>query len=145
MSIRLTAYEFFAGGGLAGLGLNGANPGGVSGIETVFANDMDRAKAAAFTANHPRIPFHLGDVWDLTTADLPDAPDLAWASSPCQDVSLAGGRGGLTAGRSGAFWGFWRLIEGLSREGRAPGIIVLENVIGLLTSGAAQGEDFAAV
>jgi DNA (cytosine-5)-methyltransferase 1 len=145
MSIRLTAYEFFAGGGLAGLGLNGANPGGVSGIETVFANDMDRAKAAAFTANHPRIPFHLGDVWDLTTADLPGAPDLAWASSPCQDVSLAGGRGGLTAGRSGAFWGFWRLIEGLSREGRAPGIIVLENVIGLLTSGAAQGEDFAAV
>lgn len=139
MSIRPTAYEFFAGGGLAGLGMTG--------IETIFANDMDPAKARAFAANHPGTPFRQGDVWGLTTADLPGRPDLAWASSPCQDVSLAGARGGLEAGRSGAFWGFWRLVEGLTAEGRGPRVVVLENVIGLLTSGpkTETGRDFAAV
>lgn len=140
MSIRPTVFEFFAGGGLAGLGLAGT---GLSGLDTVFANDMDPAKGRSFVANHPDIPFHLGDVWSLTPADLPGVPDLAWASSPCQDVSLAGARGGLEAGRSGAFWGFWRLIQGLADQDRAPRVIVLENVIGLLTSG--EGRDFAAV
>ena len=139
MPIRPTAYEFFAGGGLAGLGLSA----GAAGIDTVFANDMDPAKARAFVANHPQVPFRQGDVWSLTLEDLPGRPDLAWASSPCQDVSLAGARGGLEAGRSGAFWGFWRLMQGLEGQGRAPRVVVLENVIGLLTSG--QGRDFAAV
>ncbi|MFN3837126.1 MAG: DNA cytosine methyltransferase [Brevundimonas sp.] len=135
MSIRPTAYEFFAGGGLAGLGM--------AGLDTIFANDMDPAKARAFAANHPTTPFRQGDVWALTPDDLPGRPDLAWASSPCQDVSLAGARGGLEAGRSGAFWGFWRLVQGLEAQGRGPRVVVLENVIGLLTSG--QGKDFAAV
>ena len=135
MSIRPTAYEFFAGGGLAGLGMAGLN--------TIFANDMDPAKARAFAANHPTTSFRQGDVWNLTPDDLPGRPDLAWASSPCQDVSLAGARGGLEAGRSGAFWGFWRLVQGLEAQGRGPRVVVLENVIGLLTSG--QGKDFAAV
>lgn len=143
MSIRPTAYEFFAGGGLAGLGLWGSLSGGPTGFRTVFANDMDAMKARAFQANHPEVPFRQGDVWDLTAADLPGEPDLCWASSPCQDVSLAGARGGLEARRSGAFWGFWRLIQALAVEGRAPSIIVLENVSGLLTSG--EGRDFAAV
>lgn len=127
-------YEFFAGGGLAGLGL--------AGFRTLFANDIDAAKAASWRANHAG-EIHQGDVWDLTTADLPGRPDLAWASSPCQDVSLAGARAGLEARRSGAFWGFWRLMQGLDAEGRGPPAIVIENVTGLLTSGG--GADFAAV
>ncbi len=129
--------EFFAGGGLAGIGLAGA------GFRTLFANDIDAAKARAFRANHPDTPLHEGDVWDLAPADLPGRPDLCWASSPCQDVSLAGARGGLEARRSGAFWGFWRLMQGLQAEGRAPRAVVIENVVGLLTS--AGGRDFAAV
>lgn len=128
------AYEFFAGGGLAGLGLDG--------FRTLFANDIDAAKAASWRANH-RGAIHQGDVWALETADLPVRPDLAWASSPCQDVSLAGARAGLEARRSGAFWGFWRLMQGLDAEGRGPPAIVIENVTGLLTSGG--GRDFAAV
>ena len=129
-------YEFFAGGGLAGLGLEG--------FRTIFANDVDAAKAASWRANHadPAI-LKLADIWDLTPDDLPGRADLAWASSPCQDVSLAGARGGLDARRSGAFWGFWRLMAGLADQGRAPGLIVIENVMGLLTSN--HGRDFAAV
>jgi DNA (cytosine-5)-methyltransferase 1 len=129
------AWEFFAGGGLAGLGLDGFRIG--------LANDIDAMKARAFRANHPGVPLIEGDVWRLDAADLSGAPDLLWASSPCQDVSLAGARGGLEARRSGAFWGFWKLVEGLKAEGRAPRAIVIENVVGLLTSGG--GRDFAAV
>ncbi len=129
------AWEFFAGGGLAGLGLDGWRIG--------FANDLDAAKARAFQANHPDVPFHLGDVGALTVADVPGRADLAWASSPCQDLSLAGARGGLDGQRSGAFWGFMKLMRALEAEGRAPDRIVVENVCGLLTSGG--GADFAAV
>ena len=86
--------------------------------------------------------FHQGDVWALKAADLPEA-GLAWASSPCQDFSLAGARAGLTGGRSSAFFGFWRLIEGLGRAGRAPPAIVVENVTGLLSSHG--GRDFEAL
>ncbi|KAK0331321.1 hypothetical protein LTR94_029414, partial [Friedmanniomyces endolithicus] len=130
-----TACEFFAGGGLAGLGLTG--------FRTILANDIDAAKARAFRANHPETSLIHADVWAVTPDQVPGAPDLCWASSPCQDVSLAGARGGLKAQRSGAFWGFWKLMQGLDAEGRAPPVIVLENVVGLLTSG--EGQDFAAV
>lgn len=129
------AWEFFAGGGLAGLGLEGWRIG--------FANDLDPAKGRAFRANHPDIPFHLGDVGALRPADVPGRADLAWASSPCQDLSLAGARGGLAGRRSGAFWGFMELMRALDAEGRGPDRLVVENVCGLLTS--AGGEDFAAV
>lgn len=138
-SAPLTACEFFAGGGLAGLGLSS----GRAGFGTVFANDIDPMKARAFRANHAGTLLAEGDVWDLTPAEIPGTPDLCWASSPCQDVSLAGARGGLKAVRSGAFWGFWKLMQALDLEGRAPRIIVIENVAGLLTSG--EGADFEAV
>lgn len=131
----LTAWEFFAGGGLAGLGLDG--------FRTTLANDIDAAKARAFRANHPDVDVREADVWTLNPADLPGRPDLCWASSPCQDLSLAGARKGLAGGRSGAFWGFWRLMQTLETEGRGPPLVVIENVAGLLSS--AGGQDFAAV
>jgi DNA (cytosine-5)-methyltransferase 1 len=65
--------------------------------------------------------FHEGDVFALSAGDLPGRADLAWASSPCQDFSLAGARAGLAGGRSSAFFGFWRLIEALGAEAAHPG------------------------
>jgi len=130
-------YEFFAGGGMARLGLG-------PGWRCLFANDLDPKKAAVYRANFAGAPeLRTGDVAALTPADLPGAADLAWASFPCQDLSLAGQRGGLDAKRSGAFWPFWRLMEGLNAEGRAPRLIVLENVCGALTSHG--GDDFRAI
>ena len=131
-------YEFFAGGGMARLGLG-------EGWRCLFANDFDPLKVATYAANFPDAAGHLhgGDIWALSAADLPGEADLAWASSPCQDFSLAGGRAGLNGGRSSAFYGFWRLMQGLDKEGRAPRAIVLENVGGLLTSHG--GGDLAAV
>lgn len=128
-----TVLEFFAGGGLARLGLDGWT--------TRFANDIDPMKARAYAANFGADHLRLADVWTLAAADLPEGrTDLAWASSPCQDLSLAGARRGLSARRSGAFWGFWRLMEQLEVEDRGPRLIVIENVVGLLSSNG--GEDF---
>jgi DNA (cytosine-5)-methyltransferase 1 len=131
-------YEFFAGGGMARLGLG-------PGWSCLFANDFDAVKAATYRANFDDAAAHFreGDVWRIAPGDLPGRADVAWASSPCQDFSLAGARAGLAGGKSSAFYGFWRLIEGLAAEGRAPRAIVIENVSGLLTSHG--GDDFAAV
>lgn len=138
MSAPYSFYEFFAGGGMARLGLGG-------GWTCAFANDFDPVKAATYRRNFADAAghFHEGDVWKLAAADLPGQADLAWASSPCQDFSLAGARAGLSGGRSSAFFGFWRLVEALGAEGRAPRTIVIENVSGLLTSHG--GADFAAL
>lgn len=134
----LTFYEFFAGGGMARIGLGEA-------WACAFANDFDAVKAAAYRANFPDAGAHFvqGDVWKLSADQLPGRADLAWASSPCQDFSLAGGRAGLEGGRSSAFFGFWRLMEQLGREDRAPRAVVIENVSGLLSSNG--GEDFTAL
>ena len=120
-------YEFFAGGGMARLGLG-------EGWRCLLANDFDPVKVATYRANFGDEDLREGDVWALSAQDLPGSADLAWASSPCQDFSLAGGRAGLAGGRSSAFFGFWRLIEALNGEGRAPRLVVIENVVGLLTS-----------
>lgn len=130
-------WEFFAGGGLARLGLE-------PDFACAFANDIDPAKAAAYRAAFPPGEhMHEGDIWKLSAAKLPGKAALAWASFPCQDLSLAGARRGLAAPRSGAFWGFHGLIEKLVDEGRAPDVLALENVTGLLSSHA--GADFAAL
>jgi DNA (cytosine-5)-methyltransferase 1 len=132
----LTFYEFFAGGGLARAGLG-------DGWECLFANDIDTKKGASYEANWGRERLKIEDVGKLTTADLPGRADLAWASFPCQDLSLAGDYAGLKGERSGTFWPFWRLMEALVEQGRAPAMVVLENVCGALTSHG--GKDFAAI
>lgn len=129
-------YEFFAGGGLARLGL-------ADSFSCVFANDIEPAKAAAYRAAFGDETMREGDIWKLSTGDLPGQAALAWASFPCQDLSLAGERRGLAAPRSGAFWGFHQLIERLAHEKRAPDVLALENVSGLLSSHG--GSDFMAL
>ncbi len=129
-------HEFFAGGGMARAGLG-------RGWTCLFANDIDPKKGATYAANWSERNLKVADVGALTTKDLPGTADLAWASFPCQDLSLAGSGAGLKGDRSGTFWPFWQLIKRLVREGRAPSVVVLENVCGALTSHG--GKDFAAI
>ena len=129
-------YEFFAGGGMARAGLG-------EGWRCMFANDFDPKKTASYAANWGAKDLVVGDVAELATAALPGAADLAWASFPCQDLSLAGVGAGLKGQRSGAFWPFWKLMRQLKEEGRAPRLVVLENVCGALSSH--DGKDFAAI
>ena len=132
-----TFMEFFAGGGMARAGLG-------AGWECVFANDISKTKAESYTANWGNSDLVVGDVFDLKLQQLPQrVVDLAWGSFPCQDLSLAGNGAGLSGGRSTAFWGFWELMKGLQKLGKKPRGIVLENVVGTLTS--RDGNDFSAI
>jgi DNA (cytosine-5)-methyltransferase 1 len=138
-----TYLEFFAGGGMARAGLGES-------WRCLFANDFDRMKVETYEANWGAGDIKHQDVASLTLSDLPPYPvDLAWASFPCQDLSLAGSNRGLgrerdkVTTRSGTFWPFWKLIRSLAQEERAPRAIVLENVYGCLTSH--EGRDFAAI
>ena len=131
-----TFYEFFAGGGMARAGLGES-------WTCLFANDFDLKKRATYIHRWGEAELSTKDVRLVTVDELPEKPDLAWASFPCQDLSLAGGGAGLKGDRSGTFWPFWRLMEQLIGDGRAPSIIALENVIGALTSHG--GKDFASI
>ncbi|MYE23207.1 MAG: DNA cytosine methyltransferase [Gammaproteobacteria bacterium] len=113
------------------------------GWKCLFANDFDRKKATTYTRNWGSGQMLCDDVRNLVADDLPGPADLAWASFPCQDLSLAGGGAGLKGERSGTFWPFWRLVRTLIDEGRPPPIIALENVCGALTSHG--GSDFNAL
>lgn len=129
-------YEFFAGGGMARAGLG-------PDWSCAFANDIDEKKGAAYKANWGAEHLKIADVASLTTDILPGQADLAWASFPCQDLSLAGAGAGLEGHRSGTFWPFWKLVCDLNGENRAPKVVVLENVAGALSSH--EGRDFAAI
>ncbi len=113
------------------------------GWECLLANDIDEKKGASYAANWGKERLKIRNVGNLTAADAPGCADLAWASFPCQDLSLAGDYVGLKGERSGTFWLFWRLMKELVNEGRAPSLIVLENVCGALTSHG--GKDFGAI
>jgi len=134
-------YEFFAGGGMVRAGLG-------AGWSCLFANDFDLKKTEVYKTNCRKLNWGAsalkpGDVRNVEAGDLPGVADLAWASFPCQDLSLAGGGAGLRGDRSGTFWPFWQLIKDLRADGRAPRAIALENVCGTLTSH--EGKDFMAI
>lgn len=135
---KFTFIEFFAGGGMARAGLGFK-------WDCVLANDLDAKKASAYVANWGEDHFYCGDVWHLPAERLQatQSADLAWASFPCQDLSLAGNQLGLSGVRSGAFWGFWKQISKLQETNLHPKLIVIENVYGTLSSNG--GQDFFAI
>ncbi|MBI4665910.1 MAG: DNA (cytosine-5-)-methyltransferase [Nitrospinae bacterium] len=119
-----TFAEFFAGVGLVRLGLSRA------GWECVFANDIDKTKAAIYKNNFEGNHFVLGDVRHLKPSQIPPCA-LATASFPCTDISLAGARRGIRGKQSGAFFGFASRLAGM--RSAKPKLLLLENVPGLLT------------
>jgi DNA (cytosine-5)-methyltransferase 1 len=136
MGHHRTFIELFAGGGLARAGLG-------AGWSCLLANDIDGMKASAYRANWGDTDLVVGDVRGLSTDRVSERPDLVWASPPCSDVSIAGPRGGLDGGRSGAVWPALDFIRRLGERGLGPRLIVVENVTGLASSRG--GGDLAAV
>lgn len=123
----LRAVEFFAGSGLVRVGL-GAD------FETVWANDNCSKKRDTYVANHGDNVFHLKDIERVVGKDIPPA-DLAWASFPCQDLSLAGNMSGMATGtRSGLFWEWIRILWELREAGKLPPVLAVENVVGFLVA-----------
>jgi len=130
----LKFYEFFAGAGMARLGLSPQ-------WTCAWANDNDPQKNLIYAHNWgndhldgrdvARVAVEIGEglPQEEGTPVFPRSVHMAWASFPCQDLSLAGWRRGMGAGRSGAYWPFWQLMYSLEKR---PPIMVIENVAGLL-------------
>jgi len=129
ISKGIFAAEFFAGIGLVRMGLERA------GVEVVFANDISQAKAKLYASN-------FGDTYlptDIRTVGGGDVPtvNIATASFPCTDLSLAGNRNGLRGPESGLIWEFTRVLTEMGD--RKPAVVMIENVPGFATSRG--GED----
>lgn len=130
-------YEFFAGGGMVRLALTPE-------WRCSFANEYSPAKARSYRLNFEgAAELRVADVRSLRADDLPVSATLAWASFPCQDLSLAGAGRGLAGERSGVFFAFWKLMRELDSAGARVPLIALENVVGLVSSHG--GRDLAAL
>ncbi len=122
---RPRVAEFFAGIGLVRKGLE------PEGFDVVFANDIDKTKKRIYEANGNPTEFILSDIKELSGYDVPQV-DVAVASFPCTDVSVAGARAGLGGRYSSLVNEFLRIVEEM--RSRKPRVVVLENVLGFATS-----------
>lgn len=127
------ALDFFAGSGLVRLGLDPE-------FQTIWANDNCPKKRAVYKSNFPVENVSPLSIEDVSGTDLPVA-DLAWASFPCQDLSLAGNLNGIKSGtRSGLFWEWVRILKEMKKAGKLPPVLVAENVVGFVV--ADRGKHF---
>jgi len=122
---RPKVAEFFAGIGLMRLGLEAA------GFRVTWANDFDASKRALYLGHFNDAAPHLDarDIRKIGPHDVPQV-ELATASFPCTDLSIAGGRKGLAGEHSGLFWDFADLLYRMGKS--RPQSVILENVLGFL-------------
>lgn len=118
--------EFFCGGGMVRAALD-------SNWECAIANDINPMKCGVYRENWSGSALIEADVASLDDGLLKQPIDLFWASSPCQDFSLAGKGLGLEGARSGIFNIWFEKIKAAVHAGYAPRIIAFENVTGLVS------------
>lgn len=128
-SDRPTFLSLFSGAGGLDLGLHRA------GWTCVAQVEADAYRRSVLARHWPDIPQH-----DDVTTFNPEGihAELIAGGFPCQDVSVAGRRAGLAGERTGLFWHALRIVESVR-----PRWVLLENVVGLLTSNG--GRDFEVV
>jgi DNA (cytosine-5)-methyltransferase 1 len=118
-----------------------------AGMTTVFQCEIDKHARSVLDYHWPDVP-KWDDVSTLTGAHILEVTGgvdvVAWGS-PCQDLSLAGKRAGLSGERSGLFHEGIRIIKELRElsNGKYPTWSIWENVVGALSSN--RGADFGEV
>lgn len=122
---QIRAAEFFAGIGLVRCGLER------EGVTVVWANDIAPTKHAVYAANFGTSHYVLGDIRSVSGRSVP-AVDMATASFPCVDLSLAGHRRGLAGEHSGLFFEFTRVLREMGQQ--APHVLMVENVASFVSS-----------
>jgi DNA (cytosine-5)-methyltransferase 1 len=133
--------SLFSGAGGFDVGLEAA------GMQTVFQCEYDKHCLSVLERHWPDVP-RWGDVSTLTGAYIlehaPVIDVVAWGS-PCQDLSVAGKRGGLEGKQSNLFYEGIRIIKELREltNGQYPRISIWENVVGAITSN--NGNDFGVI
>ena len=135
MSKSLTLGSFFdgIGGWLLAAKHAGVNP--------VWASEIDDFPATVSAHHFPQVK-QLGDITKINVDEL-EPTDIICAGSPCQDLSVAGKREGLTGERSGLFRTAIKLVHRLRASTGKPRFFVWENVPGAFSSNKRQ--DFRAV
>src|SRR5687768_5312640 len=123
--------ELFAGAGGMSLGLEAA------GHTCIGHAEIHPDARAVLSARWPDVPLY-GYVAELDGKQFRGKVDIISGGSPCQDLSIAGKRGGLIGARSGLFHQQLRIYN----ESQAA-LCLWENVPGALSSN--KGEDFGAV
>ncbi len=125
--------------GSAGFPLGGL----ISGITPVWASEIEPFPIRVTTKRLPQMK-HYGDISKMNGGEIPPV-DIITFGSPCQDMSVAGKRDGLSGSRSSLFYEAVRIIKEMrcKTDGRYPRFIVWENVPGAFSSN--KGEDFRAV
>lgn len=127
---ELAVGSLFAGIGGFDLGFERA------GFRVAWCVEWDKAAQSVLRKRFPGARI-LSDVREVDASSL-ETVDVVCGGFPCQDLSSAGKRAGLAGERSGLFHEAMRIVRGVR-----PKLVVLENVVGLLTSN--QGHDFATV
>ena len=133
----LTLGSLFDGSGGFPLG------GMLAGIKPLWSSEIAPFPIRVTEKRLPGVR-HYGDISRLNGAELPPV-DIITFGSPCQDLSIAGKRSGLSGARSSLFFEAIRIIKemrGVTND-KYPRYIVWENVLGALSSN--KGEDFRCV
>lgn len=117
--------------------------GSAAGFTPVWASEIEPFPIRVTSKRLPRMK-HLGDITALDGRRISPV-DVITFGSPCQDLSVAGRREGLTGECSGLFREAIRIIREMREQtnGRQPKYIVWENVPGAFSSN--RGEDFRTV
>ena len=117
-------------------GVGGFDLGMPSGWECVGMSEIDKYANMVLRYRFKDVK-NYGDVEKINYEELPNF-DVLIGGSPCQDLSVAGKRAGLTGLRSRLFFSYVALLRT-----KQPKYFIFENVKGLLSSN--EGRDFAEV
>ena len=79
-------------------------------IEVYYASEIDKYAIQVTQKNYPNT-IQLGDINNIDFTQFIGKIDLIMGGSPCQDLSIAGKRAGLSGERSGLFYKFVEAIE----------------------------------
>ena len=93
------------------------------GFKTIFYCEKDERAQAVLNAHYPDATI-VGDIANVTT--IPKV-DIITAGFPCQDLSQAGLKQGITGTQSGLVQHLFRILKGLKRS-NLPEWLVIENV-----------------
>ena len=107
------------------------------GVKPLWSSEIEKFCLALTKARFPNT-IQLGDVRKIDGGKI-EPVSIITMGSPCQDLSVAGTRKGLSGGeRSGLFFDAIRIIRQMrdATNGLYPKAIIFENVPGILTSGA---------
>ena len=134
---NLTLGSLFDGSGGFPLG------GIIAGITPIWSSEIEPFPIRVTTKRLPQVK-HYGDISKMNGAEI-EPVDIITFGSPCQDISIAGKRDGLSGSRSSLFYEAVRIIKEMrcKTDGKYPRFIVWENVPGAFSSN--KGEDFRAV